>query len=126
MGGLPDDFRRRTAHSEVMRTKPQTLAPTRITRRCYVAEVNIRVTASEIAWIGNSLHAACLRLRDSGAPPEVLSAAYVSTDGRLVCIVDAGCLEDVHRLFGVALLPPARVVAAAVVTMHAAHRTASS
>ena len=41
---------------------------------------------------------------------EVLSAAYIPDDDRLSCIVEAGCVEDVHRLFGVALLPSVRVV----------------
>jgi hypothetical protein len=110
-----------------MRTRPATLTPTRLTARRYLAEVKLRVAESELSWIGKSLNAACLRLRDGNLPPEILSAAYISHDDRLVCIVEAGCVEDVHRLFGVAMLPSARVVGATLVALQGhKERVASS
>ena len=72
---------------------------------------------SELSWISKSLNAACLRLRGSNLRPTVLSAAYIPDDDRLSCIVEAGCVEDIHRLFGVALLPSVRVVDATVVEL---------
>ena len=77
---------------------------------------------SELSWIRNSLNAACLRLRGSKLPPKVLSAAYIPDEDMLSCIVEAGCVEDIHRLFGVALLPPVRVVEATVVALRTPRR----
>lgn len=75
----------------------------------------MRVEESELSWISKSLDAACLRVQGNSLRPKVLSAAYIPDDDRLSCIVEAGCVEDVHRMFGVALLPSARVVGATVV-----------
>jgi hypothetical protein len=100
-----------------MRTKLATLTSARAALRCYLAEVKLSVTETELSWIGKSLHAASLRLRGSTCSVEVLSAAYIPEDHRLSCIVEAGCAEDVHRLLGVALLPSARVVGATVVAL---------
>jgi hypothetical protein len=91
--------------------------PARATRRCYLAEVRLRVAASELSWVSKTLAAACLRVRDSSLRPEVLSAVYISDDDRLSCIVEAECAGDIHRLFGVALLPSVRVVDAMVVAL---------
>ncbi len=72
---------------------------------------------SELSWISKSLNAACLRLRGCGLRAEVLSAVYIPDEDRLSCIVEAGCVEDVHRLFGVALLPSVQIVDAIVVAL---------
>lgn len=80
------------------------------------------VAVSELSWISTSLNTACLRLRGSNRRTQVLSAAYIPDDDRLSCIVEAGCVEDVHHLFGVALLPSARVVGATVVALRAPRR----
>jgi hypothetical protein len=80
------------------------------------------VAESELSWISKSLNAACLRLRDSNLRPKVLSAAYIPDDDRLSCIVEASCVEDIHRLFGVALLPSVRVVDATVVALRTPRR----
>ena len=122
MGAVTDDFRRQRTQPGVMRTKPPAQTPARLTRRCYLAEVRLRVAASELSWISNSLNAACLRLRGSKLPPKVLSAAYIPDEDMLSCIVEAGCVEDIHRLFGVALLPPVRVVEATVVALRTPRR----
>ena len=104
---------------EVMRTKAPALTPVRPTRRCYLAEVKLTVAESELSWISTSLNTACRRLRGSGRRPQVLSVAYIPDDDRLSCLVEAGCVEDVHRLFGVALLPSVRVFDATVVALRA-------
>ena len=122
MGAVTDDFRRQRTQPGVMRTKPPAQTPARLTRRCYLAEVRLRVAESELSWISNSLNAACLRLRGSKLPPKVLSAAYIPDDDRLSCIVEAGCVEDIHHLFGVALLPSVRVVDATVVALRTPRR----
>jgi hypothetical protein len=101
-----------------MSTKPTGPAPVRLTRGCHLAEVKLNVAVSQLSWISTSLEAACLRLGERSLRPHVLSVAYVSVDHRLACIVEAGCVEDVHRLFDVALLPSARVVGATVVALH--------
>jgi hypothetical protein len=97
-----------------MATKRPPQTPGRLAQRCYLAEVRLRVIESELSWIGSSLVAACLRLRGSGLRSEVLSAVYIPDEELLSCIVKAGCVEDVQRLFGVALLPSVRVVGAIV------------
>jgi hypothetical protein len=98
-----------------MKTQPPDGTPVHLTRRCYLAEVKLRVAERELSWIRKSLDAACLRVGGNSLRPKVLSAVYVSDDDRLSCIVEAGCADDVHRMFGVALLPSARVVGATVV-----------
>jgi hypothetical protein len=65
--------------------------------------------------MNKSLAAACLRVRGSSRRPEVLSAVYIPDDDRLSCIVEACCVGEIHQLFGVALLPSARVLDVIVV-----------
>jgi hypothetical protein len=101
-----------------MRTKVATLTSARAASRCYLAEVKLSATQTELSWIGKSLQAASLRLRGSACSVEVVSAAYIPEDRQLACIVEAGCADDVHRLFGIALLPSARVVGASVVALN--------
>ncbi|MFZ0181327.1 MAG: hypothetical protein WAL84_15885 [Candidatus Dormiibacterota bacterium] len=84
--------------------------------------MRLRLAESELSWISKSLNAACLRVRGSDLRPEVLSAAYIPDEDRLSCIVEAGCVEDIHRLFGVALLPSVRVVDATVVALRTRRR----
>ena len=117
IGGRTDDFQRRRKQPRVVRTKAPVQMPTRLTRRYYLAEVKLRVAENDFSWISRSLNAACLRVRSNNRRPEVLSAAYIPDDGRLSCIVKAEGVEDIHRLFGDALLPSARVVDAIVVTL---------
>jgi hypothetical protein len=50
----------------------------------------------------------------------ILSVVYIPDDGRLSCVVNAASLEDVHRLFEIALLPSARVLE--VMVIHASTR----
>ena len=97
--------------------KLATLTSARAALKCYLAEVMLSLTETELSWIGKSLRAASLRLRSRTCSVEILSAAYIPDDHRLACIVEASCADDVHRLFGVALLPSARVVAANVVAL---------
>lgn len=120
MGAVTDDLDRHRTQPGVMRTKATALTPAGLTRRCYLGEVRLRVAESELSWIGNSLNTACRRLRGRGLWPRLLCVAYLPDDDRLSCLVEAGCVEDVHRLFGVALLPPVRVVDAIVVAGNAA------
>jgi hypothetical protein len=122
MGAVTDDFRWQSTQPGVMRTGPPAQTPAHLNRRRYLAEVSLRVADSEISWISKSLNAACLRLEGGDLRPKVLSAAYISTDGRLSCIVEAECVEDIDRLFGVALLPSVRVVEATVVALRTPQR----
>jgi hypothetical protein len=119
MGDLTEDIRRRTTHPGVVRTRPATLPPVRSTQRCYLAEVNVRVAEGDLSWISRSLDGARMRLRPR---PAVLSAAYIPDDGLLSCLVVARCAEDVHRLFGAALLPSVRVVDALAVPLQTPRR----
>ena len=75
----------------------------------------MRVTTSDLSWISKSLDAACLRVRGSNPRPKVLSVLYIPDGDRLSCIVEAACVADIDQLFGVALLPSARVLDAIVV-----------
>ncbi len=102
-----------------MRSKPTALTPIRPTQRCYLAEVKLKVAESELSWIGNSLNTACRCLRGTGPPPRMLSVAYIPDDDRLSCLVEAGSVEDIHRLFGNALLPSVRVLDAIVIALRA-------
>jgi hypothetical protein len=77
---------------------------------CYLADVRLGVRAgTDISWIGRSLNAACRRLDGANPGRQILSAVYVTDDGRLSCVVRAAGQDDVHRVFEVALLPAARV-----------------
>lgn len=119
MGAVTDDSYRHKTEPEFMKTKAPALTPIRPTPRCYLVEVRLKVAESELSWIGNSLNTACRRLRGTGLRPRVLSVAYIPDDDRLSCLVEAGCAEDVHRLFGVALLPSVRVFDAIVIALRA-------
>jgi hypothetical protein len=79
---------------------------------CYMAEVRLRVQAgTDLSWIRQSLDAACRRLHGISPSLQILSAVHIPDDGRLSCVVRGASLEDVHRLFEIALLPPpARVL----------------
>jgi hypothetical protein len=122
MGAVTDDFHRHRTQAGVMRTKSPAQTPACPTRRCYLAEVRLRVAESELSWTSKSLAAACLRVRGRNLRPKVLSAAYIPDEERLSCIVEAGCVEDIHQLFGVALLPSVRVVEATVVALRTPRR----
>jgi hypothetical protein len=74
----------------------------------------VRVAEGDLSWISRSLDAARMRLRPR---LEILSAMYIRDDGLLSCLVEAGSVEDVRRLFGAALLPSVRVVDALVVPL---------
>ena len=76
-----------------------------------MAEVKLRVEAGrDISWIRQSLDAACRRVDGASPGLKILSAVHIPDDGRLSCIVTATGLEDVLRLFEIALLPSARVL----------------
>jgi hypothetical protein len=105
-----------------MRTKSPGQTPARVTRRCFLAEVRLRVTAGDLSWMNKSLAAACLRVRGSNFRPEVLSAVYIPDDDRLSCIVEAACAGDIHQVFGIALLPSARVLDVIVVALQTPRR----
>ena len=77
----------------------------------YLAEVKLRVDAgTDLAWIRQSLDAACRRVDGASPGLKILSAVHIPDDGRLSCIVTAAGREDVLRLFEIALLPSARVL----------------
>jgi hypothetical protein len=79
--------------------------------------VTLRVKAgSDLTWIRESLDAAERRL---GMSPrsDIVSAAFIPGDGRLICIVEAASREDVLRLFEIALLPSARVLDVVVIEL---------
>ena len=76
-----------------------------------MAEVKLRVEAGrDLSWIRQSLDAACRRVDGASPGLKILSAVHIPDDGRLSCIVTATGLEDVLRLFEIALLPSARVL----------------
>jgi len=78
---------------------------------CYLAEVRLRVEASEdLSWIRRSLDAACRRLSATNSTLQILSVVHIADDDRLSCIVAAAGLEHVQHLFDIALLPSARVL----------------
>ena len=78
--------------------------------RHYLAEVRLRVRAgTDISWIAQSLEAACRRFEGDKPTRQILSAVYVSDEGRLSCILGADSHEAVHQLLEIALLPAARV-----------------
>jgi hypothetical protein len=77
----------------------------------YMAEVRLRVElGTDLAWIRQSLDAACRRVDGTSPSLKILSAVHVTADGRLSCIVTAAGREDVLRLFEIALLPSVRVL----------------
>jgi hypothetical protein len=121
-GAVTDDFERHSGQAGRMRTKPPGQSPARVTRRCFLAEVRLRVTAGDLSWMNKSLAAACLRVRGSNLRPEILSAVYIPDDDRLSCVVEAACAGDIHQLFGSALLPSVRVVEATVVALRTPRR----
>jgi hypothetical protein len=83
----------------------------------YMAEVRLQAEAgTDLSWVGQSLDAACRRLRGGVGPgPQILTTVHVPDDGRLSCIVKATSRDDVLHLFEISLLPSARVVDVVVV-----------
>jgi hypothetical protein len=85
--------------------------PARVSTHRFLAEVCLPMQGEQgPSWVGRSLHAACRRLSGISACPQIVSAVYSPADERLVCILEAASWKDVHDLFGIALLPPARVL----------------
>jgi hypothetical protein len=84
--------------------------------KCYMAEVRLRIQGgASLAWIRQSLDAACARVRDMSPALRILSAVYVPDDNRLSCLLAATGPTEVHRLFEIALLPSAQVLEVVVV-----------
>ena len=78
---VTEAFNRYATQAAFMTIKRPSQTPAHRTRRCYLAEVRLRVVESELSWISQSLNAACLRLRGCNLRAEVLSAVYIPDRG---------------------------------------------